>query len=235
MERKFAFVSGNAKGIGKAITIRLIEKGYFVPIHYRKSEEQALAFKREIKEKYSLDVPIYKADLLDDKQTIELVSEITIKNKVIDVIVNNVGDYLYKSILETNFYEWKYIIDSNLNTSFLLTSAFLPYIKRRIVFLGFAGTNMIKASPYTTAYDISKVGVLIYAKSLAKLLAKKGITVNVIGVGVAENSVTQPVKEIPMGRTATLNEICDVFEFIISDKSDYITGQLIEVAGGWKL
>ncbi|MCS7243569.1 MAG: SDR family oxidoreductase [Candidatus Calescibacterium sp.] len=235
MERKFAFVSGNAKGIGKAITIRLIEKGYFVPIHYRKSEEQALVFKREIKEKYSIDVPLYKADLLDYNQVIDLIREVTNRNKVIDVIVNNVGDYLYKSILETSFDEWKYIIDSNLNTSFLLTSAFLPYIKRRIVFLGFAGTNMIKASPYTTAYDISKVGVLIYAKSLAKLLAKKGITVNVIGVGVAENSVTKPLKEIPMGRTALLTEICDAFEFLISDKSDYITGQLIEVAGGWKL
>lgn len=101
--------------------------------------------------------------------------------------------------------------------------------------MGFAGTDKVKAYPFTTAYNVAKTGLLIYAKSLAKMLASKNITVNVIGVGVAENSITKPINEIPMKRTAKLEEICDLLEFLISEKADYITGQLIEISGAWKL
>ncbi|MCS7164960.1 MAG: SDR family oxidoreductase [Candidatus Calescibacterium sp.] len=235
MEKRFAFVSGNVRGIGRDLTLRLIEMGYIVPIHYRNSQQEAYNFKEEIREKYMIDVPIFKADITDEKQVINLTKSIIQEYKEIDVLVNNVGDYLYKSILDITLDEWNYIINSNLTTSFLLTQNFLPYIRRRIIFVGFAGTDKVKAYPYTTAYNIAKTGVLIYAKSLAKVLANKGITVNVMGIGIAENSITKPIEEIPMRRTAYLREISDLFEFLVSDKADYITGQLIEIAGGWKL
>lgn len=232
--RKVAFVSGNVKGIGKAMTIKLIEMGYIVPIHYRKSEDSAIELKKEIEKRYRLEVPVYRADITNPKE-IETLKELILKDfNDIDILINNVGDYLYKNLLDLSFEEWKYILDSNLNSAFLLTQSFLNYIKRRIIFLGFAGVN-IRAYPFTTAYNIAKAGILIYAKSLAKLLAKKGITVNVISVGVAENSVTKPINEIPMGRLARMEEICSVLEFFINQDSDYITGQVVEVSGGWNL
>ncbi|MFN4219955.1 MAG: SDR family oxidoreductase [bacterium] len=232
---RVAFVSGNVKGIGKAITLRLLKMGYVVPIHYRNSYQEALDLREFIKNEYKIEVPLYKADLTKEDEVTKILEEMIKIFPSVDTLVNNVGDYMYKNLLELTFEEWKYIIDSNLNTAFLITSNFLKYVRRRIIFIGFAGSYQVKAYPYTTAYNIAKTGLLIYAKSLAKLLADRNITVNVVGVGVAENSVTKPIEEIPMKRTATLEEICDLVEFLVSPRSDYITGQLVEIAGGWKL
>lgn len=230
---KTAFVSGNVKGIGKHITFKLIELGFYVPIHYNKSQELAINLQNEIKEKYNIKVDLFKADLTDYNQTKNLIDCFIKKYQKLDVLINNVGDYLYKNLLEVSYEEFKYIIDSNLMTAFLLTQGFLNYIQESIIFMGFVGSNSIRANVNTTAYNIAKTGVLIYAKSLAKLLAPKNINVNVIGLGVAENSITKPINEIPFKRTATFQEINNLVEFLLNNK--YITGQLIELAGGWLL
>jgi 3-oxoacyl-[acyl-carrier protein] reductase len=230
---KTAFVSGNVKGIGKHITFKLIELGFYVPIHYNKSQELAINLQNEIKEKYNIKVDLFKADLTDYNQTKNLIDCFIKKYQKLDVLINNVGDYLYKNLLEVSYEEFRYIIDSNLMTAFLLTQGFLDYIQESIIFMGFVGSNNIRANVNTTAYNIAKTGVLIYAKSLAKLLAHKNINVNVIGLGVAENSITKPINEIPFKRTATFQEINNLIEFLLSNK--YITGQLIELAGGWLL
>jgi NAD(P)-dependent dehydrogenase (short-subunit alcohol dehydrogenase family) len=230
---KTAFVSGNVKGIGKHITFKLIELGFYVPIHYNKSQELAINLQNEIKEKYNIKVDLFKADLTDYNQTKNLIDCFIKKYQKLDVLINNVGDYLYKNLLEVSYEEFRYIIDSNLMTAFVLTQGFLDYIQESIIFMGFVGSNNIRANVNTTAYNIAKTGVLIYAKSLAKLLAHKNINVNVIGLGVAENSITKPINEIPFKRTATFQEINNLVEFLLNNK--YITGQLIELAGGWLL
>jgi len=230
---KTAFVSGNVKGIGKHITFKLIELGFYVPIHYNKSQELAINLQNEIKEKYNIKVDLFKADLTDYNQTKNLIDCFIKKYQKVDVLINNVGDYLYKNLLEVSYEEFRYIIDSNLMTAFVLTQGFLDYIQESIIFMGFVGSNNIRANVNTTAYNIAKTGVLIYAKSLAKLLAHKNINVNVIGLGVAENSITKPINEIPFKRTATFQEINNLVEFLLNNK--YITGQLIELAGGWLL
>jgi 3-oxoacyl-[acyl-carrier protein] reductase len=230
---KTAFVSGNVKGIGKHITFKLIELGFYVPIHYNKSQELAINLQNEIKEKYNIKVDLFKADLTDYNQTKNLIDCFIKKYQKVDVLINNVGDYLYKNLLEVSYEEFRYIIDSNLMTAFLLTQGFLDYIQESIIFMGFVGSNNIRANVNTTAYNIAKTGVLIYAKSLAKLLAHKNINVNVIGLGVAENSITKPINEIPFKRTATFQEINNLVEFLLNNR--YITGQLIELAGGWLL
>ena len=230
---KIAFVSGNVKGIGKHITFKLIELGFYVPIHYNKSQELAINLQNEIKEKYNINVDLFRADLTDYNQTKNLIDCFIKKYQKVDVLVNNVGDYLYKNLLELSYEEFKYIIDSNLISAFILTQGFLNYIQESIIFMGFVGTHNIRANVNTTAYNIAKTGVLIYAKSLAKLLACKNINVNVIGLGVAENSITKPINEIPFKRTATFEEINNLIEFLLNNK--YITGQLIELAGAWLL
>ena len=230
---KTAFVSGNVRGIGKHITFKLIELGFYVPIHYNKSQELAINLQNEIKEKYNIKVDLFKADLTDYNQTKNLIDCFIKKYQKLDVLINNVGDYLYKNLLEVSYEEFRYIIDSNLMTAFVLTQGFLDYIQESIIFMGFVGSNNIRANVNTTAYNIAKTGVLIYAKSLAKLLAHKNINVNVIGLGVAENSITKPINEIPFKRTATFQEINNLVEFLLNNK--YITGQLIELAGGWLL
>ena len=82
-------------------------------------------------------------------------------------------------------------------------------------------------------YVIAKTGVILYTKAIAKRFAASGITANVVAPGVAENSVSKPLHEIPMGRLALLQEIAQAVLFFV--REPYLTGQVLEVAGGWNL
>jgi len=151
--------------------------------------------------------------------------------------VNNVGDYLYKPIEEVSLEEWRWILDTNLTATFLLTQRVLPLMVAqgfgRIVNLGYAGAGNLLARTHITPYVIAKTGVILYTKAIAKRFAASGITANVVAPGVAENSVSKPLHEIPMGRLALLQEIAQAVLFFV--REPYLTGQVLEVAGGWNL
>ena len=93
------------------------------------------------------------------------------------------------------------------------------------------------ASEEQTVYRIAKAGIIIYTKSLAKELIKDKITANVVSPGVAENSVglEETIPILPAKRPASLQDISNAVGFLISPEADYITGQVLEVAGGWRL
>jgi NAD(P)-dependent dehydrogenase (short-subunit alcohol dehydrogenase family) len=82
---------------------------------------------------------------------------------------------------------------------------------------------------------LSKTGIILYTKALAKQLAPYNITANVVSPGVAETSLSQPLEQIPISRSATLKEIVRAVNFFVAPESDYFTGQVVEVAGGWNL
>ncbi|MCX7803494.1 MAG: SDR family oxidoreductase, partial [Meiothermus ruber] len=157
----------------------------------------------------------------------------------LQVLVNNVGNYLKKPIEATTPEEWQAMLDSNLNAPFYLTQAALPYLSQtgygRVVNIGFAGAQNLLARPEITPYVIAKTGLILYSKALAQRLAPRGITVNVVAPGVAENSVSKPLNEIPMGRLAHLEELARAVLFFVDEQSSYITGQVMEVSGGWNL
>jgi len=235
---KTALVTGSAKGIGRAILLALAREGYQVAVHYRSSEGLAEATRREAE---ALGVRAIKvqADLTDPQEAARLVEEVVFHLGGIGVLVNNVGDYLYKPIEEVSLEEWRWILDTNLTATFLVTQAALPHMMAqgygRIVNLGYAGAQNLLARPHITPYVIAKTGVILYTKALAKRLAGMNITANVVAPGVAENSVSKPLSEIPMGRLALLEEIAQAVLFFVKDESRYLTGQVLEVAGGWNL
>ena len=105
----------------------------------------------------------------------------------------------------------------------------------RIINIGYAGAEYLKARPGIVAYQIAKTGVILYSKALAYTEAGSNITVNVISPGVMENSTSKPVMEIPGGRTGKLSELVSATRFLLSKDASYITGVTLEVAGGWNL
>jgi len=235
---RVALVTGAARGIGRVLALGLARRGFDVAVHYRSSrreaEEAAVAIRRSGRRAVTV-----AADLTDPEQAALAIERATARLGGLSVLINNVGDYLYKPIETLNADEWRYVIDSNLNSAFYTTQAALPYLQRagwgRIVFIGYAGAGQMVAKPHITPYFIAKTGLILYARALAKRLAGGGLTVNVVSPGVAENSVTQPLEEVPMARAARLSELEEAVGFFISEKADYITGQVLEVAGGWNL
>ncbi|MBO1437487.1 bifunctional dihydropteridine reductase/dihydrofolate reductase TmpR [Meiothermus sp. CFH 77666] len=235
---KVALVTGSAKGIGRAILLALAEKGFDVAVHYRQSENEA---ERTRQAAQALGVRAIKvaADITQAQEAQRLIHSVAEQLGGLQVLVNNVGDYLKKPLETLTPEEWHGMLDSNLNAPFYLTQSALPYLSAtgygRVVNIGFAGAQNLLARPNITPYVIAKTGLIIYSKSLAKRLAAKGVTVNVVSPGVAENSVSKPLDEIPIGRLARLEELAKAVLFFVDESSAYLTGQVLEVAGGWNL
>jgi len=235
---KVALVTGSAKGIGRAILLALAQKGFDVAVHYHTSALEAEQTRQEAEQQGVQAIKV-KADVTQEQEARALIAAVVEQLGGLQVLVNNVGDYLKKPIDEVSPKEWRQIIDSNLNAPFYLTQAALPYLSQsghgRVVNIGFAGAQNLLARPDITPYVIAKTGLVIYSKSLAQRLAPKGVTVNVVSPGVAENSVSKPLDKIPMGRLASLEELARAVLFFVEENSAYLTGQVVEVAGGWNL
>ncbi len=234
---RVALVSGSARGIGRAIALELAGRGYDLAVHYRKSREEGLVVAEEARKKGVRSLAM-AAEVTQAGEARDLVEQTVSYLGSLDVLVNNVGDYLYQPVEELSAEAWRSVLDSNLNATFYLTQAALPHLvasRGRVVNLGYAGATGLPAKTHITPYVIAKAGVVIYSRALAKRLAPKGVTINVVAPGVVENSLTKPQAELPMGRVARLDEVVSAVCFFLEPKAAYITGQVLEVAGGWNL
>ncbi|WP_324706305.1 bifunctional dihydropteridine reductase/dihydrofolate reductase TmpR [Lyngbya sp. CCY1209] len=240
MMLKKALVTGSAVGIGRAIALHLAGQGFDVAFHYKNSADAANQASQEAAT-YGIKSMALQADVTKPEQAQSLVETAAEKLGGLSVVVNNVGNYLEKLASQTSIKEWQEMIDSNLNATFYVTQTAIPHLKAagwgRIVNFAFASAQHLIATDDQTAYRIAKTGIIIYTKSLAKELIKDNITANIIAPGVAENSVglEETIPLLPNQRPARLKEICNAVDFFISPESEYITGQFLEVAGGWKL
>ena len=235
---KTALVTGAAKGIGRAIAIRLAEAGYDIALHYNSSRAEALSTCAEL-EAFGVKAIALQADLRDSSQALELVQLVTRELGGLGVLVNNVGNYLKKPLQTLSVEDWHEMLNSNLNNTFYTCHAALPIMREqkygRIINLGFAGTQQLQARPTVLPYVIAKTGVILLTKAIAQAEAANGITANVVSPGVIENSVSKPLDLIPMARLGRLEELAEAVWFLLQPSSSYITGQVLEVAGGFQL
>ena len=231
-----ALITGSAKGIGKALALMLAGEGYDVGVHYRTSRREAQEVAREV-EKRGVNAVTLRADVTDAEQAANLVSEAHARLGQLDVLINNVGNYLFTPLDELEIDDWHAMFDSNLHSTFYTCRAAVPLMRARggrIINLGYAGAELIKARPSIAAYSIAKTGVILYSKALAKVEAKHGVTVNVISPGIVENSVSTP-EGLPMGRAGTFAELTAAAKYLLSPEARYVTGVTLEMAGGWNI
>jgi len=238
-EKGTALVTGAARGIGRALAVALAAESYAVAVHYRGSEADARETARRCAE-HGVPTTVLQADLTDPAQARALVAEAhaTFPGSPLAVLVNNVGNYVHRPLLETTDAEWADMLGSNLTATFATCQAAAPLMQAagfgRIVNLGYAGARHLTARPGIVPYVIAKAGVLHLSHALGKLLAGSGVSVNVVSPGVIETSVSQPLREIPAGRVGTVDELIGAALYFVR-ASDYVTGQELEVAGGWNL
>lgn len=215
VSNKIALVTGNAKGIGKALSDWLVANGYSVPYVLRSKD----------------------FDLACPQSALKLAQELISTHGRIDLLINNVGNYVSKYIDEISLEEWHDMINSNLNSAFYLCKAFLPHLrlsKGQIVNLGFAGLGKLSPNPNVIAYQVAKTGLLVLTKGMAVSEAKHGLRVNMISPGSMINTVVHGgLDRIPLGRLGKYEELISVLEMVLNNQ--YLTGQNIEVAGGYGL
>ncbi len=234
-----ALVTGAARGIGRAVALALAHNGYHIAVHYRSSEQDAQDTASSCRAE-GVQAEVFAADITRPDEATALVETVHEAFGGPHILVNNVGNYHQGPLAELSLETWHEMFDSNLHCTFYLCRAALPHMQKvgwgRIVNLGYAGAEILKARPGIAPYVIAKTGVILYSKALAATYAGDGITVNVVSPGIIENSVSQPPKSsLPMGRTGTLTELAGAVLYLASDEAAYVTGITLEVAGGWNL
>lgn len=232
---KVALVTGASRGIGKAIALALAEEGIRIAVNYRSSKEEAERIVALITQKGGKALAV-GADVSEDAQVMAMADRIGRELGAVDILINNAGVAAKRRIEETTESDFDDTIKKNLKSSFLVTQAVLPAMRKagwgRIVMISSLAAQM--GGEVSLSYAASKAGQIGMMHFYARNLAKEGITVNAIAPAViATDMVAQlglSAAKIPLGRTGTTEEIAQAVVFLV--KNAYITGQTINVNGG---
>lgn len=243
LKDKVAIVTGGARGIGKAICLRLAREGAKIVI-FDLMNELALKVAEEIKEEggESLTIPVDVSSLCSVEQGVEKVID---KFKRIDILVNNAGITKDKLILRMKEEDWDKVIQVNLKGAFNCLKIVLKFMSRqrygRIV--NISSVIGLRGNVGQANYAASKAGVIALTKSAAREFAKRGITVNAIAPGFIHTSMTQELlntrkdllDQIPIGRVGKPEEVAGLVSYLASEDAAYITGETIRIDGGMSM
>ena len=241
-ERKVVLVTGGSRGIGREVAEVYAENGYDVVINYVSDKTDVEGIKKEFEEK-GVKCLLVKADVSKAEDVDNMVEEAIKQFGKIDVLVNNAGitrDTLLMRMSEEDFDK---VIEINLKGTYLVTKAVTKYMmkKRQGSIINLASVVGVVGNAGQTNYAASKAGIIGFTKSVAKELASRNIRANAVAPGFIETDMTSvlsdSVKEnistqIPLKRMGTAREVAEVIYFLGSDKSSYITGQVINIDGG---
>lgn len=239
---KNALVTGASRGIGRAIAVELAKNGANVAITYVNSKDKAEEVVNEIKG-YGVKAIAVKADVSKEEEVLNMVKIVKESIGSIDILVNNAGINRDNLLMRMSTEDWDKVIDTNLKGTYLCSKALIrDMIKKKSgKIINIASVAGVAGNFGQTNYSASKAGVIGFTKSLAKEVASRGINVNAIAPGLIETDMTLALKEdirdslvknIPMGRLGTVQDIANIVIFLASEKSNYITGQVINVDGG---
>lgn len=230
-----ALVTGSAKRTGRELALWLARQGVKVAVHYRDSKQEAQATLAECNA-LAPGCVLVQGDLRDPDQAARVVETAAKDLGGLQVLVNNVGNYLRKDLFELTPQEWRDQLESNLYTAWWCMRAAAPAMKERgfgrIVNIGYAAGERSTYNRLTVPYHIAKTGLATLTRSSAAALAKSGVTVNTIGVGILSNSVVKPVNP-PAGRFAEYADLCNALAFFLAAESDHVSGTQLDVSGGW--
>ncbi len=232
---KVAVVTGCARGLGKEIALTLSKEGYTMVVHYHKSEKEAEEVLTAVK-KHSGDSIAVSGDLRDEKQVEKMFSEILTKLSRVDLLVNNVGNFVYKSFSRIGNEEFKDIIESNIYSTLFCSRAVLPFMRKvkggHIINIGVVGAERLNLLEKSGVYFLAKTGVYTLTKLMAHEEAKHGIHINMVSPASLETDIFKK-EDFPMGRSANYSDVVKVLLFLISPQAYYINGSNVEVAGAF--
>lgn len=239
---KVALVTGAARGIGRAIAIKLAGNGYDVIVNYNGSIEKANETVEECK-KLGSNSKAYKCDVSDYNAVEQMVKDIIAEYGKIDCLVNNAGITKDTLLLRMTEEDFDKVIDINLKGAFNCLKHVSKYmIKARSgKIISLSSVVGVSGNAGQVNYSASKAGIIGMTKSAAKELAARGITVNAIAPGYIETDMTDVLsddvkdgikKSIPLSRLGQPEDIANAVKFLASDDASYITGQVLHVCGG---
>lgn len=236
---KVAIVSGGSRGIGASIVETLASSGFDVVLNYRFSADKA----NNIASKFS-NVVTFQADVSDHAQVKSLIDFTISKFGHIDLLVNNAGIDFINTLSDTSDSDFDKVLKNNLYSAFYLSKEVSPYMinAKSGLIINISSIWGIVGASCEMAYSVSKAGLDAMTKSLAKELGPSNIRVNSIAPGIidtdmnsflSKEELSEIVNDIPLERIGLPSDVADTVLFL--EKNSYITGQVIQVTGGWNL
>lgn len=242
MSTKVALITGGAKGIGRGIALDLATQKWNIAFCYRTSDAEAEKTAAAITERGGRARAI-RCDVSNPAAARQMVEQVEKEWGQIDVLVNGAGPYHRVNLFEETVEGWNEMFDGNLHPIFYLAQAVAPGMKAnksgRIINFSMANADQMISQPDVTAHYIAKAGVLILTRTLAKLLAPHGITVNAVSPGFINSGSAPPeelagmTKRIPAGYIGTVDDTVAAVRYLLSPEARYVNGANIQISGAW--
>ena len=242
---KTALITGAARGIGKAIALKFAAEGANIAFTDLVIDENGKATEAEITA-LGVKAKGYASNAADFAQTEDVVKLVKEEFGSVDILVNNAGITKDGLMLRMSEAQWDAVIAVNLKSAFNFIHACIPVMMRQRggSIINMASVVGVHGNAGQANYAASKAGLIALAKSVGQEVGPKGIRANAIAPGFIDTAMTQQlsdkvreewVSKIPLRRGGTVDDIANCAVFLASDMSSYISGQVIQVAGGMNM
>lgn len=236
---KIALVTGASRGIGRAIALRLAKDGYRIWANYASGKDAAESLCAEIESADGAAIPV-GFSVADGAAVVAALEPLIEAEGAPDVVVSNAGITRDGLFAMTSPEEWSSVIDTNLGGFYHVTKTCLRGMLRRRSgrIIAISSVSGQAGNAGQVNYAASKAGLIGACKSLAKEIASRKITVNVVAPGFVETDMVKELpkeelsRTVPLGRFGTPDEIAAAVSFLAGDEAGYITGQVLGVNGG---
>lgn len=238
---KYALVTGASGGIGRATAAKLAEDGFSILVHYGRNKAEAEITLDKVQQAGGKGELIqFDTSVSDDIHSALSKWKENNPDAYIHTLVNNAGIRRDNLLVFMKPDEWNDVINTNLNSFFALSKSLVQdmIVNKGGRIINIVSLSGLKGIPGQTNYSAAKAGVIAAAKALAQETARKKVTVNSVAPGFIKTKMTEELDEkelakgIPMRRFGKPEEVAEVVAFLASEKSSYITGEVISVNGG---
>lgn len=247
LQGKTALITGAARGIGKAIAMKFAAEGANIAFTDLAIDEEhgGLATEREL-QALGVKAKGYASNAADFNQTAEVVDAIVKEFGSVDILVNNAGITKDGLMLKMTEQQWDAVINVNLKSAFNFIHACTPVMMHQKggSIINMASVVGVHGNAGQCNYAASKAGLIALAKSIGQEIGRRGVRANAIAPGFIDTAMTQAlpddirkewIKNIPLRRAGSVEDIANVALFLASDLSSYVTGQVIQVDGGMNM
>jgi 3-oxoacyl-[acyl-carrier protein] reductase len=242
LKGKTAVVTGSGRGLGKSIALKLAQMGANIVLNDIEGSDSIDATAEEFKTA-GYNVIVTKGDVRIAEDIEKMVKAAVETFGEIDILVNNAGITRDMLMVKMSEKDWDDVLDINLKGAFLCTKAVARIMmkQRSGKIINVASVAGVMGNPGQANYSASKAGLIGLTKSTAKELASRNITCNAVAPGLIQSKMTEVLpekvkeaylKNIPINRFGTPEDVANVIGFLASDSSDYVTGQVIHIDGG---
>lgn len=244
LEGKTALITGGARGIGRSIALRLAGEGADIAFTDLAYDDAAKAVEKEVADK-GVKAKAYVSDASKLDQTQEVVEQIIAEFGKIDILVNNAGITKDTLLMRMTEDQWDAVINVNLKSVFNFTKCVQMYMlkQRSGSIINMSSVVGVSGNAGQSNYSASKAGIIGFTKSIAREVGSRNIRCNAIAPGFIITEMTDKIpedvrkewiKQIPLKRGGTPEDVANVALFLASDLSSYVSGQVISVCGGMK-